>query len=290
MILNTKVFRVFVSLIFVLAGMGIAGPWADLQKPDQANTPPKPKAPMLLPDVTVASPHISLVSTDLGKPGVEFPNDRVLFTAVIKNSGRGACPAGGSYNILLTRNGEFLASSTATDLLGPTGSTFNYSFPDSFFHQRWSQISYKITIKPNFNEADPNNNSAEAMAEEAMLHGSGNPDFGITDLTASFVDGPAGRTYYFLVTVKNNSSIYATIGTSGYIYIDQVGTWRHIAMQDFGAQKWPSPGSHLKFNISAKAVKMPSGTFSVRAKIEYPNDPNKANDVSVQTPVIKNTP
>jgi hypothetical protein len=290
MILNTRVSRVFVSLTFVLVGMGFAGPKSVLQQPAQANTPPKPKAPILLPDVTVASPHISLTSTDLGKSGVEFPNDRVLFTAVLKNSGRGPCPAGGSYNIQLVRNGELLVSSTATDLLGAAGSTFNYSFSDSFLHERWSQISYKITVKPNFNEADPNNNSAEAMAEEAMLHGSGSPDFGITDLTASFVDGPAGRTYYFVVTVKNNSSIYATIGTRGYIYVDQVGTSRHIALQDVGDRKWPSPASHLKFNLSATAAKMPTGTFSVRAKIEYPYDPNKANDVSVQTPLIKNTP
>jgi hypothetical protein len=290
MILNKRVFQVFASLVFVIVGMGICGSTAASQDPAQANTPPKPKAPKLLPDIMAQSPHISLISTDLGKPGAEFPNDRVRFTAIIKNGGRGSCPVGGSYHIQLWRNGELLSSSTATDLLSAAGSTYNYSYPDSFFHERWSQISYKIKVTPNFNEADTQNNSAEAMVEEAMLHGSGTPDFGITDLTASFVDGPAGRTYYFVVTVKNNSSTYATIGTRATLYINQVGTLRDIALQDVSDRKLPTPGSHLKYNLSVTAAKMPAGTYSVRAKIDYPNDQNKSNDVSGQTPLIKNTP
>jgi len=293
MIHQKRDFMVFLSLFALfaaLAGAGFGGQKAIIPPQQQANTPPKPKATPQLPDITVVSPHISLVSTELGKPGVEFPTDKVRFTAVIKNSGLGPCPAGASYTILLTRNGEFLTSSTATDLLSAAGSTFNYSYTDTFVHGRWYQISYKITIKPNFNEVDPNNDSAEAMVDEEILHGSGSPDFGITNLTANFVDGPAGRTYYFVVTVKNNSPIYATIGSSGYVYIDNTSTSRHIAMMNVADRKWPSPGSQVNLNLSAKASEMPTGTYTVRAKIEYPYDPNKANDVSTQTPTIKNAP
>jgi hypothetical protein len=280
---------IFIVSIFALLGIGANGQKAITQQQQQANTPPKPKASALLPDVTVASPHISLESTELGKPGVEFPNDKVRFTAILKNSGLGPCPAGGSYSITLLRNGQFLTSSTATELLGAAGSTYNYSYSDSFLHEQWPQVSYKITVAPNFKEADSNNNSAETMAGEEILHGSGFPDFGVTDFTSSFVDGSAGRTYYFTVTVENASLIYMTVGTSGYIYVEKM-SGANIAMLYLGDRKWPGPKARARFTLNAKASDMPSGIYTLQARVETQYDPNRNNNVSVQHPQIKNAP
>ncbi len=257
---------------------------------DQVN--PRPSPARLLPDVVVTSPKFTLVSTELGKPGVEFPKDTVRFTATLKNSGLAPCPEGGSYYIQLTRNGVLVANSGATNLLGGVGSTYGYSWIDTIVHGQAKELTYKITVTPSFNEVRSDNNVATCTGYEGFLHGYGGADFGITKFTSSFVNGPAGRTFYFAVTVKNNSLTYPTIGSSAYIYVD-TGEHKHIAMLYTGQAGLglPDPLEGKTYTLGRKDSEMPAGNFWVRAVLEIQQDydPVMSNNTSAQTVLVRNT-
>ena len=225
MIIREKKFVVFSIFILALLATGIEDLQADKQTPKQNNklTTNQDKAlpsPFrLLPDVEVKVAGFERVSTELGMSGIEFPHDKLRLKYILKNSGLAPCPEGGSYQIQVKRNGESVVNSGYTNLLGNPGTTYNYSFIDTIVHGQAKELNYKITVTTNFKEATAGNNSRDSMLNEPMIHGSGNVDYAITEFTSSFVDGPAGRTFYFVVTVKNNSLFYSSTEASAYIYI-----------------------------------------------------------------------
>jgi len=261
------------------------------QKVPKANLPqPGPYRP--LPDVEVTNAHFALVSTELGKPGVEFPKDTVRFTAQLKNVGLAPCPEGGSYHIQLTRNGLSIANSTATDLLSARGSTFAYSWVDTIVHGAAKELTYRITVTPSFAQASTANDSSFCMGYEGMLHGFGGADFAITEFTSSFVDGPAGGTFYFVVKVRNNSLTYQTIGTSPTIYVDRAEHSHVATFSSFqGAQPLPDPLRTVALTFSRKGSELPAGSYAVRAVLEITpddGDPARSNNTSPQRVVINN--
>ncbi|MBI4917742.1 MAG: hypothetical protein HY825_18025 [Acidobacteria bacterium] len=277
----------FLVALPVLAQTGQMSP-RNVPKPGQ----PQPGPFRPLPDVEVTAAHFALVSTQLGKPGVEFPNDTVRFTAQLKNVGLAPCPAGGSYHIVVTRNGVGIANSTATDLLSARGSSFTYSFIDTIVHGAAKELTYRITVTPGFVQASTANNSASCKGYEGMLHGFGGADFAITEFTSSFVDGPAGRTFYFVVKVRNNSLTYQTIGTTANIYIDRA-EHTHVATfrTDQGGQRLPDPLRTTTFTFSSKSSELPPGSYAVRAVLDMDpreHDPVPSNNTSSQSVVIRN--
>ena len=278
------------GLVFVLAA-ALGGRQTVPQTPTRPR--PLPRPVKLLPDVEVKGARFSLISTELGKPGVEFPRDTVRFTATLKNAGLAPCPEGGSFHIQLTRNGVAIANSTASDLLGAVGSTYSYSWVDTIVHGQAKELSYTITVSPAFLELTGNNNSASCMGYEGMLHGFGGADLGITNLTSSFVDGPAGRTFYFVVTVRNNSLVYPSISATAFIYINKDGG-QHVAMLDTGqgGLGLPDPLVSKSYTLSRKASELPAGNFWARAVLEIQRDydPVGSNNVSPGRVLVRNTP
>jgi len=304
MTIREKKFVVFTIFILALLATGLDGREADKRPPIQPNkqtlkqdskltTNVDKGSPFrLLPDVEVTDPRITRVSTELGVPGVEFPKDRLRFTATLKNSGLAPCPEGGSFYIQLTRNGEPVANPGATNLLGAPGSTYKYSCIDTIVHGQAKEINYKITVTPNFKEVTGDNNSATCMVNEGMIHGRGGADFAITEFTSSFVDGPAGRTFYFVVTVKNNSLVYPGTAVAAYIYVD-TNEHKHIAMLSIGSSgtRLPDPTDHAIYTFGRKASEIPAGNYWVRVvlDIQVDYDPNCSNNTSSQKVLIKNT-
>ncbi len=255
-----------------------------------ANVPqPGPYRP--LPDVEVTGAHFALVATELGKPGVEFPRDTVRFTAQLKNVGLAPCPGGGSYHIQLTRNGASIADSTATDLLGARGSTYAYSWTDTIVHGAAKELTYRITVTPSFAQAGTANDSSFCMGYEGMLHGFGGVDFAVIGFASSFVDGPGGRTFYFVVKVRNNGLTYQTIGTSATISIDRAPHTHVATFASFqSAQPLPDPLRTATLTFSRKGSELPAGSYAVRAVLQVTpdDDPVRGNNASTQTAVIAN--
>ncbi len=282
-------FAAAAALLVALPAFGQTGQMQPKQVP-KANLPqPGPYRP--LPDVEVTNAHFALVSTELGKPGVEFPRDTVRFTAQLKNVGLAPCPEGGSYHIQLTRNGVSIANSTATNLLGARGSTYAYSWVDTIVHGAAKELTYRITVTPAFAQAGTANDSAFCMGYEGMLHGFGNTDFAITGFSSSFVDGPAGRTFYFAVKVRNNSLHYLTIGSSATIYLDRAEHTHVATFSNFqNGQPLPDPLRTVTLTFSRKGPELPSGSYAVRAVlgITPDDDPVRGNNTSAQSVVINN--
>ncbi|HVN77276.1 MAG TPA: hypothetical protein VMT19_13240 [Thermoanaerobaculaceae bacterium] len=266
----------------------------DQMQPRQVPKPnvPQPGPYRPLPDVEVTNAHFALVSTELGQSGVEFPKDTVRFTAQLKNVGPAPCPKGGSYHIQLTRNRVSIANSTATDLLGARGSTYAYSFVDTIVHGAAKELTYRITVTPGFAQASTANDSAFCMGYEGMLHGFGYVDFAVTDFTSSFVDGPGGRTFYFVVKVRNNSLRYLTIGCSPTVYLDRADHSHAATFSNFqNAQPLPDPLRTATLTFSRKGSELPAGSYAVHAVLEITpddGDPIRGNNTSPQSVVITN--
>jgi len=297
--MREKKFVVLVIFILALLATGLNGLRADKQhsklSPKQTTNQDKPipRPIKLLPEIEVIVSGFQRVSTELGMSGIEFPNDKLRLNYMLKNSGLAPCPEGGSYHIQLKRNGESVANSTYTNLLGAPGSTYNYSFIDTIVHGQVKELNYKITVTPNFNEISDGNNSRDSMINEPMIHGSGNVDYAITEFTSSFVDGPAGRTFYFVVTVKNNSLFYSSTAASADIYIkknDEPNTIANFHIGLYGT-RLPGPTEHTTYTIGRKASELPPGNYWVQAvlDIQGDSDPNRSNNTSPRKILIKNT-
>ena len=298
MIMREKKFVVLVIFILALLVTGLNGLRADKQTSKQSNKQTTnqdkalPSPFRLLPEIEVIVSGFQRVSTELGLPGIEFPNDKLRLNYVLKNSGLAPCPEGGSFHIQLKRNGASIANSTFTNLLGAPGTTYKYSFIDTIVHGQVKELNYKITVTPNFKEFSDGNNSRDSMINEPMIHGSGNADYAITEFTSSFVDGPAGRTFYFVVMVKNNSLVYPGSAVLPYIYIKRDG---NISIADlyigFSGTRLPGPTEHATYTIGRKASELPAGNYWVQAvlDIQVDSDPNRSNNTSPRKILIKNT-
>jgi hypothetical protein len=292
--------KIVVSAIFILALLttGFDGLQADKLIPKQENkqTPNLDKAlpnPFrLLPDIEVKVAGFERVSTELGMPGIEFPQDKLRLKYVLKNSGLAPCPEGGSYHIQVKRNGESLVNSSYTNLLGGAGTDYKYSFIDTIVHGQAKELNYKITVTPNFREVSDGNNSRDSMLNEPMIHGSGSVDYAVTEFTSSFVDGPAGRTFYFVVTVKNNSLFYPSSAAGADIYIKKNDEPITIASFYIGSSgtRLPGPTEHTTYTIGRKASELPAGNYWVKAVLDimHDYDPSLGNNTASQKNLIKN--
>ena len=297
MIIREKKFVVFSIFILALLATGIENLQADKQTPRQSNklTTNQGKALpgpyRLLPDVEVIVAGFERVSTELGMSGTEFPHDKLRLKWILKNSGLAPCPEGGSYQIQVLRNGESVVNSGYTNLLGNPGTTYNYSFIDTIVHGQAKELNYKITVTTNFKEATAGNNSRDSMLNEPMIHGSGNVDYAITEFTSNFVDGPAGRTFYFVVKVKNNSLFYSSTKASANIYIKRNDEPNAVASFSIGlyGTRLPGPTEHTSYTIGRKASELPAGNYWVKAvlDIQFDSDPNPGNNTFARKILIK---
>lgn len=120
------------------------------------------------PDVAVTSMKITLLSTLVDDPEVEFPLDTVRVEAVLESVGSKDIPAGALLYVMLKRNGKVVHSTSATDALGPPGSRWNYCASDSFVHGR--KTVYLVEASAAFRECRLDNNRASLTVDEKKLH------------------------------------------------------------------------------------------------------------------------
>jgi subtilase family serine protease len=143
------------------------------ERPTMQKPPPVPP-PKKCPDATVAGIEVTLVSTELGKPGVEFPKDQVKVSFTIKNVGGATLikqpppPAGGYIlsQLNIYRNGQNFGGVGIPEL--SPGDTWVYKRDDTFPHG--VKTTYKGVIIYGANECRTDNNEMSLTVDETKLH------------------------------------------------------------------------------------------------------------------------
>jgi hypothetical protein len=131
----------------------------------------QPKPPIVIKCIDIIIPTFTatLVSTQVGRPGIEFPTDTVTLRAVLKNAGLLPLPADAQIELRLYRNNEPIKILNFTNILGAGGSTWTWTCTDTFPHglktlyMVWAgQIMYQ--------ECSVDNNAASFYVNETLLH------------------------------------------------------------------------------------------------------------------------
>jgi len=266
-------------LLFLFTAIPLAS--LATQKKPLTVTDSKPPVIMLkCPDIAVTGMSVTLVSTLLGDPQVEFPMDTVKLEATLENIGSEAVPPGTFIYVILKRNGEAVRSATVPDPLGAPGSSWVYSVIDSFLHGQ--KTTYVIQASSTLKECRLSNNLAALTIDEKKLHPQGDPDLTVTVFSVEKrwqQDGARFKAAFYLAAdVANEGSGYSS---SAARLLFLINGNQELASLDIGQEALPGPGEKKRFTAGVPADKIQIGEHVVQASIEPPlNERNTQNNLS----------
>ena len=120
-------------------------------------------------DIIVDSFTATLVSTQVGTPGIEFPTDTVKLRAVLKNVGILPLPSDAFIELGLYRNNENIRSHSYANILGASGSAWAWTYTDTFVHG--TPTLYLIYAgQGRYQECLLGNNGKSFYVNETLLH------------------------------------------------------------------------------------------------------------------------
>ncbi len=162
------------ALVAGVAFFGMAlGALAEPPKPgvatSQQKMSPVPSVRKCI-DVVVDSFTATLLSTQVGTPGIEFPTDTVTLLVWLKNAGNLPLPSDASIQLSLYRNDVLLTIPSYTGILGAPGSRWSWAYKATFPHG--VPTSFMVyAAQPRYQECDPiNNNTKRININETLLH------------------------------------------------------------------------------------------------------------------------
>jgi hypothetical protein len=138
-----------------------------MQKPpgmQEMQKPPAKPLPVKCPDIAITDVEVKLVSTELGKPGVEFPTDKVAIYFKINNIGTIETPS--KFDVYVYRKNERICGMTI-GTIQPQESTGPYSCRDSFPHGVYT--FYKIVANTTFTQCTKDNNKKSVPGVRLIL-------------------------------------------------------------------------------------------------------------------------
>jgi hypothetical protein len=275
-------------LIALCVFASLAGPAASNETPARYSS----KAPVIMlkcPDIAVTGMNVTLVSTLLGDPQVEFPLDTVRLEATLENVGTEAVPAGTFIYLILKRNGEVVRSATVTDTLGAPGSSWTYSVNDSFLHGH--KTTYVLQASSPLKECRLSNNLAALTIDEKKLHPQGDPDLSVAVFSVEKrwrQDGERFKASFQLAADMTNGG--AGFATSASRLLFLINGNQELAALKIAQDDLPGPGQKRRFTVSVGADKIPLGDHVVQASIEPPhNERNIQNNLSHNSGQISNS-
>ena len=200
----------------------------------------------LCPDIAATDMKISLVSTEIGMPGIEFPRDKVKLDITIKNVGTAKAPS--NFAIFLYKNDERIAT-LPTGTTDPGGGTWLFGYYDGFPHD--VRTSYKVVAAPAFGECRTDNNEMVVIVDEYQLHpdATAGLDLSVTQLTVEdgfyiFFGDIVGAAIVH-VTVRNNSPREAFPHEWKWSWTVD-GVTRECSVSDGGFHPYPSTSFGFK--------------------------------------------
>lgn len=168
-----------------------------------------------------------LVVTDIAwSPGSPETGNEVAFSAVVKNQGTGATPAGTVHGVLFTMNGTSVSwSDNYTSSIAPGASVTLTATGGPNAKATWTATAGTYTVRAivdDINRIPESNENNNTFDKSITVNVPNKPDLIITDITWSPSAPSSGNPVAFSAVVKNQGSAPTPAGTAMNVsfYVD----------------------------------------------------------------------